>query len=77
MDGSKITYYMVAGRELFEFHGHYYARRTYERVLTEAGFGRIAWHPLALDPAGLAEYGDTYWREYLDNPPVIGLECSV
>ena len=75
MDGSRITYYMVSGRELFELHGHYFARQTYENALSDAGFGSITWHPLALDPAGLAKYGADYWREYLDNPPVIGLEC--
>jgi len=76
-DGSKITYYMVAGRELFEFHAHYFARDTYECVLTDAGFDHVAWHPLALDPAGAAEHGADYWREYLSNPPIIGLECRV
>jgi ubiquinone/menaquinone biosynthesis C-methylase UbiE len=76
-DGSKITYFMVAGRELFEFHAHYFARETYERVLTNAGFSRVAWHPLALDPAGAAKHGADYWREYLANPPIIGLECRV
>lgn len=77
MDGSRITYFMVAGRELFKFHAHYFARQTYERVLTDAGFRYIAWHPLVLDPAGIDEHGAEYWREYLDNPPIIGLECRV
>jgi SAM-dependent methyltransferase len=76
-DGSKITYYMVAGRELFEFHAHYFARGTYERILTDAGFDHVAWHSLALDPVGAAEHGDDYWLEYLSNPPIIGLECRV
>jgi SAM-dependent methyltransferase len=74
-DGSQITYFMVAGRELFKFHAHFFTRQTYEHVLTDAGFGYVAWHPLALDPAGVDEHGADYWREYLDNPPIIGLEC--
>ncbi|HJP37734.1 MAG: class I SAM-dependent methyltransferase [Gammaproteobacteria bacterium] len=77
IDGAQITYFMVAGRELFKFHAHYYARQTYEQVLTDAGFGRVAWHPLRLDPAGIDAHGADYWQEYLDNPPVIGLECRV
>jgi 2-polyprenyl-3-methyl-5-hydroxy-6-metoxy-1,4-benzoquinol methylase len=76
-DGSKITYFMVAGRELFEFHAHYYERRTYERVLAEAGFSQVAWHPLELDPTGTVEHSADYWHEYLANPPIIGLECRV
>ena len=74
-DGSRITYFMVAGRELFEFHAHYFARETYERAMSDAGFTHIAWHPLALDPAGVDAHGSAYWQEYLDNPPIIGLEC--
>jgi len=74
-DGAQITYFMIAGRELFKFHAHYFARSTYERTLTAAGFGHIAWHSLALDPAGVEAHGDAYWREYLTNPPIIGLEC--
>ena len=74
-DSSRITYFMVAGRELFEFHAHHFARQTYERTLTDAGFEQIIWHPLALDPAGVDAQGAAYWQEYLANPPIIGLEC--
>ncbi len=74
-DGSKITYFMVAGRELFKFHARYFARSTYEYELSEAGFNHITWHPLALDPVGIDTHGAGYWKEYMGNPPIIGLEC--
>lgn len=77
VDGSQITYFMVAGRELFKFDAHYYSRQTYERVLADSGFRRIAWHPLALDPAGVEAHGADYWREYMGNPPIVALECRV
>ncbi len=74
-DGSQITYFMVAGRELFRFHAYYFTSQTYEQVLTEAGFSHVEWRPLELDPVGAAEYGADYWQEYLDNPPIVALEC--
>jgi SAM-dependent methyltransferase len=74
-EGSVINYTLVAGRQLFSFEAFHYARSTYERALTEAGFGDIRWHPMRLDPAGEAELGTAYWQEYLRNPPVTGLEC--
>lgn len=77
IDGSKITYFLVVGRELIRFQAHYFTRQTYERLLAEAGFGHVTWQSLALDPAGVEEHGSGYWREYMDNPPVIGLECRV
>jgi SAM-dependent methyltransferase len=76
-EGSEITYWMVAGRELFKFHAYFFSRATYERVLCEAGFSELIWHPLVLDQAGIQAHGQDYWREYLENPPVIGLECRV
>jgi SAM-dependent methyltransferase len=76
-EGSEITYWMVSGRELFKFHARYFCRETYERALLGAGFGRLTWHPLRLDEAGVRAHGAEYWQEYLANPPVVGLECHV
>lgn len=76
-DGSAITYWMIAGRELFKFHAVYFTRETYEAVFARAGFTDVKWRSPMLDPAGGAEYGADYWREYMDNPPMVGLECRV
>jgi len=72
-EGSPITYAMISGRELFRFVVYHYERATYEAALAAAGFTDVRWHPLQLDPAGLAAMGADYWREYLANPPVVGL----
>jgi len=77
VDGSLITYWMVAGRELFKFEAHHFAQSTYETALQDAGFSSISWQPLQLDPQGVTEHGNDYWQEYLRNPPVVGLECRV
>lgn len=72
-EGSPITYAMISGRELFRFVVYHYERATYEAALAAAGFSDVRWHPLQLDPAGLAAMGAEYWSEYLANPPVVGL----
>jgi SAM-dependent methyltransferase len=74
-EGSAITYRVISGRELFCFDAYHHERATYERALAAAGFTQIRWHPVRLDPAGEAEFGAAYWREYLDNPPIAALEC--
>jgi len=76
-DGSRITYRMVAGRELFSFYAHYFLRETYQQALTRAGFGKVEWRALELDPVGTEERGADYWREYMGNPPIVALECRV
>lgn len=76
-DGALITYWMVAGRELFKFEAYYYSRQTYEATLHSQGFHEVSWQPLQLDSAGIEQHGADYWQEYLSNPPVVGLECRV
>lgn len=69
-EGSRISYSLVAGRQMIRFDTWYYSRDSYERALRAAGFSTIAWHPLQLDPG--AESAD-YYADYLRNPPVLGL----
>jgi ubiquinone/menaquinone biosynthesis C-methylase UbiE len=74
-EGSEITYWMVAGREMFKFHAYHYRRETYERVLRASGFSEVCWSALEPDPEGVEQFGTEYWREYLDHPPVVILEA--
>lgn len=69
-EGSRISYSLVAGRQMMRFDTWYYTRGTYARVLGDVGFTAIEWHPLELDPDVPA--GD-YYAAYLRNPPVLGL----
>lgn len=76
VEGSPINYAMISGRKMIRFSAFFYSRESYEKALTCAGFGAIRWHGLQLDPAGALECGADYFREYLDNPPIVILECS-
>jgi hypothetical protein len=49
---------------------------THESVLRSVGFRDIRWHDPRLSPAGAAEYAADYWRDFLDHPPIIFLECE-
>jgi ubiquinone/menaquinone biosynthesis C-methylase UbiE len=76
-DGAPITYWMIAGRDIFRIHAYWFSRATYERALAAAGFSFVEWRPLQLDEAGIVAHGEEYWREYLLNPPIVALECRV
>ena len=69
-EGSRITYGLVSGRQIISFDTFWYSRETYSAALEAAGFKRIAWHPLQLDPAVASP---EFYGEYLRNPPVLGL----
>lgn len=75
-EGARIGYTLVAGRRMIRFDTFYYGCETYEAVLAAAGFGTLAWHRPALDPAAPADSAG-YWDEYLENPPVLGLTACL
>lgn len=50
-----------------------WSTRQYESVLAEAGFRQVAWHPFEIPAEALEKYGEAYWREYRENPLLIGL----
>jgi len=75
--GSAIHYSMVSGRELVRFTAHYYSRHDYEHALRKAGFEALQWRQLGCDPDVPAAIGPAYFRPYLDNPPVLLLDCRL
>jgi 2-polyprenyl-3-methyl-5-hydroxy-6-metoxy-1,4-benzoquinol methylase len=77
VDGARMTYAMVSGRQMIRFDVFYYTRATYEAVLRAAGFKEVRWLPLQLDPVAVEKYGTEYWQEYMSNPPVTGLVCTL
>ena len=76
VNGSPISYSMVSGRKIIRFEAYYYSRECYEDALRSAGFANVVWHGLELDPAGAAQYGEEYFQEYMENPPIVRLECG-
>lgn len=75
-EGSAITYWMIAGREVFKFDAYYHSAATYHQVLSDAGFSQWEWRPLEVSAEGIEEMGEEYFVEYLGNPPVTGLICQ-
>jgi len=77
VDAAPITYSLVAQRRIISFEAYYYSEQTYAECLAVAGFAQAEWHPMRVADAGRAEMGDAYWDEYLENPPVLALECRL
>ena len=69
-EGSRIVYDLVSGRQVIRLETFWYSRATYEAALADAGFDRIEWVRLLLDPAAPSP---EYYADYVANPPVLGL----
>lgn len=74
-EGTPITITLFVEDRSFSFDDYYLSTRTYEWALGSAGFREILWHPPRLSPQGEAQFGKEYWVEFLDQPPLIFLEC--
>ncbi|KUN04836.1 ToxA protein [Streptomyces yokosukanensis] len=51
------------------------SRTTYETCLEAAGFTGVEWVPLEISPAGVEEFGQEFWDDFYDNPPLAMLRC--
>ena len=72
-EGGRISYGLVSGRQIIRFDTFWYSRETYSAALEAAGFHRIEWQPLQLDPAAPSP---AFYADYLRNPPVLGLTAE-
>jgi ubiquinone/menaquinone biosynthesis C-methylase UbiE len=59
----------------FDITNYYLSAATHEWALRAAGFKEIRWHAPRLSPAGAAVQGKEYWREFLEHPRVVFIEC--
>ncbi|MBD2615142.1 MAG: class I SAM-dependent methyltransferase [Nostoc sp. ZfuVER08] len=48
----------------------------YEWAATEAGFKKVTWHSIEIPPKAIEDYPKDYWRDFLENPLIIGLSCE-
>ena len=71
--GYRLTF--LLGPEWFEIQNYYYSHATYEEIFRQAGFVWVQWHPPAVSPAGVQQYGQDYWQDFVELAPIIGIEC--
>lgn len=59
----------------FSVQDYYLSKKTYEWALGSVGFQEIRWHNPIVSPEGIQEFGQEYWQDFIDYPPMIGIEC--
>ena len=73
-EGDVILYKLVnEDGQQFEFKNFYLAPETYQWAFQEAGFANFKWVNLYLAPI---QRGNSFWDEFLSNPPLTGLIAS-
>jgi ubiquinone/menaquinone biosynthesis C-methylase UbiE len=59
-----------------EVENYWLPASAYEEVLRSAGFGEVRWHQPRVSPIAEVGHEPDYWRDFLEHPPIIGIECS-
>jgi hypothetical protein len=48
---------------------------TMEKGFTDAGLRQQVWQPPLVSPEGLAQFGENYWNDFLEEPALIFVEA--
>jgi 2-polyprenyl-3-methyl-5-hydroxy-6-metoxy-1,4-benzoquinol methylase len=74
-DGAAITAGLETPDGSVNISTYYWSQATYERLLEEAGFQKIVWHPMEVPEDAIQRYGQDYWQAFQTKSLDIVLEC--
>lgn len=74
-EGSPIVWSLHLPDKTIEVTNYYLKKSTLESALDAAGMGSIRWHAPRVSDAGIEQYGVEYWQPFLEQPPIVFLEC--
>jgi 2-polyprenyl-3-methyl-5-hydroxy-6-metoxy-1,4-benzoquinol methylase len=74
-DGAAITASLEIPDGSVNISAYYWSQATYERLLEEASFQKIVWHPMEVPKEAIQRYGQNYWQTFQAKSLDIVLEC--
>jgi hypothetical protein len=74
-EGTPLTWTFHLEDGSFQVENYYLDLATHEWAFREAGLRDLRWHQPRLSPRAESGSGLDYWARFLDQPPVIFLEC--
>lgn len=74
-EGATITYRFYRRGQNFQIENYYLSRKIHEWAFSEVGFAQIRWVKLEAAPAGVEKFGQNFWQDFIDNEPIVGIEC--
>ena len=75
-EGSPINWKFYLSDGCFDLENYHLDVAVHEACLRSAGFRDIRWHAPRLSPQAVAENENRFWADFMDQPPLIFLECS-
>lgn len=75
IESEPITWTFFLDSGPFEITNYYLSQATHEWAFQQAGLRDVRWHLPRVSPEGLAQLGKDYWKDFLEQQPVICVEC--
>lgn len=72
---SRTVTYWKGEEELCSFQNYYWKRDTLKQALTQAGFKKVSFYEPIVSTEGYKVFGEPFWKEYFENPHIIGIVC--
>jgi ubiquinone/menaquinone biosynthesis C-methylase UbiE len=74
-EGMPYTWVFHLDEGPVEVENYWLPASAYEEALRSAGFLNVRWLQPRISPIAEVGHEPDYWRDFLDCPPVIGIEC--
>lgn len=75
-DADKMKFVFYDAQKPTEVVNYFWSRKTYQKILKKVGFKNIVWITPTVSNQGLIKFGQEYWKNYLDHPNEILIECT-
>jgi ubiquinone/menaquinone biosynthesis C-methylase UbiE len=74
-EGDSVEYLFFMDEYSFSITNYHWSKETYDWALFKSKFSKITWHPPTISQKGIEEYGIEFWRDFLDQPNFVCVEC--
>lgn len=74
-DGTPVVYTIFLDTGHIDLTNYHQSTATHAWAFRTAGFHELHWHAPRVSPEGSAHLGDSFWKDFLDHPPVIFIEA--
>jgi len=74
-EGAPVIYTFDLDDGPLSITNYHLSVETHEWALRTAGLREVRWHAPKVSPAGIADRGRDYWASFVEEPPVIFLDC--
>jgi ubiquinone/menaquinone biosynthesis C-methylase UbiE len=75
-EGAIIAYHFFRLGQAFHIENYYLSREAHTWAFKQVGFTDILWNKIGVSAEGIQQFGQNYWKDFLDYEPIVGIVCK-